>query len=133
MKKLVVGLMIAVGACLPGCQSSTTGPALAAVKGTVTLDGKPMQGGEIRFTAPGQPVKSLEIKDGAFSGQVNSGKNQVDVVWDQDGPPNPMDPSTKIKVNVVGPQFSGPNSVLSANVPTGGASDLKFDVTSARR
>jgi len=133
-KQIVPGLIVAVGVCwLAGCQSSTTGPALATVKGTVMLDGKPMPGGEIRFTAPGQPVKTIEIKDGAFSGQVFAGKNQVDVVWDQDGPPNPMDPSTRIKVNTVALQFSGPNSVLSTNVPTAGASDLKFDVTSARR
>jgi hypothetical protein len=106
---------------------------LATVKGTVNLDGKPMTGGEIRFSVSGQPVKSIEIKDGAFSGQVYTGKNLVEVVWDQDGPPNPMDPSTRIKVNVISPHFSGANSALSADVGANGATDLKFEVTSARR
>jgi hypothetical protein len=118
---------------LTGCKSSSSGPNLVAVKGTVNLDGKPMEGGEIRFIAPGQPAVVIEIKSGAFSGKAPAGKNTVEVVWDQDGPANPMDPSTRIKVNTVSPQFSGPNSTLSADVPAGGASDLKFDVTSARR
>ena len=119
---------------LTGCKSSTTAPAVVPVKGTVNLDGKPMAGGEVRFIAPGQPAQVIEIKsDGTFSGQAYVGKNQVEVVWDQDGPPNPMEPATPIKVNVVAPQFSGADSRLSADVGSGGASDLKFDVTSARR
>jgi hypothetical protein len=120
--------------CVTGCKdSSSTAPGLVSVKGTVTLDGKPMAGGEVRFTAPGQSLRTVEIKDGAFSGQAYPGKNRVDVVWDQDGPPNPMDPSSRIKVNTVAPQFWGPNSKLSADVGTSGATDLKFDVTSVKK
>src|SRR5262245_36710766 len=118
---------------LTGCKSSTTGPTLVPVKGTVNLDGKPMEGGEIRFVVTGQPAVVIEIKGGTFSGKAPVGKNTVEVVWDQDGPPNPMDPSTRIKVNTVAVQFSGANSILSADVPSAGATDLKFDVTSVRR
>ena len=118
---------------LTGCKSSTTGPNMVPVKGTVNLDGKSMDGGEIRFILPGQPAVVIEIKNGAFSGNAPAGKNRVEVVWDQDGPPNPMDPSTRIKVNTVAPQYSGANTILSADVPSAGATDLKFDVTSVRR
>lgn len=91
-----------------------------------------MGGGEIRFTVPEQPTKALPVKDGAFSGEVFVGKNHVDVVWDLDGPPNPMDPNTRIKVNKVAPGYSGPRSPLGADVDAKGANDLKFDVSSAR-
>jgi hypothetical protein len=129
-----VAVLAGVAWCATGCKdSSATTPSLVPVKGTVTLDGKPMAGGEVRFTAPGQTLRTVEIKDGAFSGQAYPGKNRVDVVWDQDGPPNPMDPSSRIKVNTVAPQFSGPNSKLSADIGSSGAPDLKFEVTSARK
>jgi hypothetical protein len=91
-----------------------------------------MDGGEIRFSIPGQPPRSLEIKGGAFSGEAFIGKNVVEVVWDKDGPPNPTDPTTRMKVNTISDKFWGPNSTLSADIAAPGAEDLKFDVTSKR-
>jgi hypothetical protein len=136
MNRLVSSLLLLAFACLPlGCDKSGTnkGPALAKVSGKVTLDGKPMNGGEVRFYLENQPAKSLEIKDGAFSGEVYVGKNRVDVVWDKDGPPNPMMPDgPPVKVNAVAPQFSGVNSPFNVDVPAAGVQDLKFEVTSAR-
>jgi len=114
-----------------GCKKKTgNAPPTAPVKGTVSLDGRPMAGGEVRFAAQGQPPKVLEVKDGSFSGQVFTGKNQIEVVWEKDGPPHPMDPSIRLKVNAVAPQYSGPSSALNADIPTGGSENLKFDVTS---
>jgi len=106
---------------------------MVKVSGTVNLDGKPMEGGEIRFSVPGQPVRSIEIKSGAFSGETFVGKNLVQVVWEKEGPPNPMDPNSKLKVNTVSPRFAGVDSPLSADIGKDGAKDLKFDVTSAKR
>ena len=128
--------VVFLGACLlAGCSDARQAPpSLAKVRGTVTLDGKPMVGGEVRFTASGQPPKALEIKDGNFAGDVHVGKNHVDVVWDKDGPPNPMDPKAPpIKVNAVSNAFSGPNSQLSADVDKGGNASLAFEVKSARK
>jgi len=119
-------LAVVLGCTAPG---PPTVP-VAKVSGTVKLDGKPMGGGEVRFNVPGQPPKSMEIHDGAFSGDAFLGKNQVDVVWDKDGPPNPMDPTTKTKVNVVADQFSGPGSSLKADVAEGAGNTFSFDVTS---
>jgi hypothetical protein len=121
--------------CLFGCGSGGSKlPPLAKVSGKVTLDGNPMGGGEVRFHAVGQPAKVLEVKDGAFSGEVFSGKNTVDVIWDKEGnKPHPMDPSKKIPENVVDAKFSGPSTPFTPEIPTGGTSDLTFAVTSARK
>src|SRR3954466_5874702 len=134
MKRLTCVVTVAVlSRSVIGCKDfAVKGPALAPARGTVNLDGKPMPGGEIRFTVPGQPTEAIEIKDGAFSGQASMGRNRVEVVWEQDGPPNPMDPSTRIKANTVSAQFFGEGSPLSSDVGSKGAADLKFDVTSAR-
>jgi len=136
MKRLPGAVILVVLVwCVVGCGKRTPpGPPLAKVNGKVNLDGKPMAGGEVRFSVSGQPVKSIEIKDGAFSGEAHTGKNRVEVVWEKDGPPNPTDPKLPpIKVNVVDPKFSGMNSPFNVEVPATGASDLKFDVTSARK
>jgi hypothetical protein len=120
-----------VTSVLVGCSGNQGNtPPLAPVSGKVTLDGKPMGGGEVRFSVPGQPVKVLEVKDGAFAGEVFTGKNGVEVVWEVDGGPNPMDPSTKLKVNKVDAKYLGPNSPFSEDIGKEGKSDLHFKVTS---
>jgi hypothetical protein len=119
--------------CVTGCSKAPPGPALVKVKGTVTMDSQPMAGGQILFTVQGQPARSINIKDGTFEGEVHNGANLVEVMWNQDGPPNPMDPSSRIQVNVVSNKFWGPHSTLAVVVPSTGANDLKFEVTSNKR
>lgn len=131
---LCIGLVAALPWCLSGCQNSAqTAPAQAKVSGTVNLDGKPMESGEILFSVAGQGPRTLEIKNGTFSGEVFTGKNRVEVMLQTDGPPNPMDPNTRIKVNAISPEFWGPNTTLHADVISSGATGLNFDVRSARR
>lgn len=133
MKRIACVLLFAFSVLLTGCpDSGPKAPATAKVSGTVTLDGQPLASGEVRFNAAAQPVRTLEVKDGAFSGEVFVGKNQVDVVSEKDGPPHPMDPKTKLKVNVVDPKFAGLNSPFKPDIAASGATDLKFDVTSAK-
>lgn len=115
-----------------GCQAKPPAlPPTAKVEGAVTLDGKPMEGGEVRFQTVGQPVQTIAVKDGKFSGSAYLGQNQVDVVWEKDGPRNPTDPNSFVKVNTVSDKFSGGKSPLKADVGKDGASGLKFEVTSA--
>lgn len=118
---------------LSGCGGGSTNkePALAKVSGTIKLNGKPMAGGEVRFGVPGYPMKSMPISGGSYSGEASVGKNKVEVVWDKDGPPNPTDPTTKMKVNAVNSTFSGPSTILNADVKEGD-NKFNFDVTSAR-
>ena len=116
-----------------GCDDSHKPPSLVKVSGKVTLDGQPMSGGEVRFNVAGEPVKSLPVNDGAFAGEIYVGQSTVEVIWEVDGPPHPMDPTQRIKVNSVDPKFSGPNSPFKKEIPAGGATDLSFEVTSAKK
>ncbi|MBO0698962.1 MAG: hypothetical protein J2P46_11255 [Zavarzinella sp.] len=130
---LCIGLVAALPWCLSGCQNSAqTAPAQAKVSGTVNVDGKPMESGQILFNVGGQAPRTLEVKNGAFSGEVFTGKNRVEVVLLKEGPPNPMDPKTRIQVNSIAPEFWGPNTTLHADVTSSGATGLQFDVRSAR-
>jgi hypothetical protein len=131
-------LFVATMAFLTGCggggASNVAAPASSKVSGTVQLDGKPMAGGEVRFHAPGQPVKILEIKDGAFSGDVYPGNNRVEVLWQKNGPPNPMDKNLPpMVINTVAPEFSGIQSTLKQDVPVSGSTGLTFEVKSAKK
>jgi hypothetical protein len=136
MKRLLcVLLCLALCSLLTGCpKGKDKPPSTAKVSGTVALDGKPMEGGEVNFNIAGHPPKSLPVKGGAFSGEVYIGKNTVDVVWYRDSKPNPMDPKLPpTPVNVVAPEFQGANSPFKPDIPEGGKTDLKFEVKSAPR
>jgi hypothetical protein len=122
-----------VALLVAGCaEKGPVPPPLAKVAGTVTLDGKAMEGGEVRFNVIGQPPVALAVQGGTFAGEAYVGQNQIDVVWDKDGPPHPMDPTIRIKENVISTAFQGPSSPLKAEVTAAGVSDLKFAVTSAK-
>jgi hypothetical protein len=125
-------LLFLLVAATVSCNKNPGVSPLATVSGTVLLDGNPMPEGEIRFSMLGEPPRSLEVRDGKFSGEASVGDNRVEVVSEQEGEPHPMDPSQRLKENIVDPQFWGPNTTLKQNVPSGGASDLKFEVTSRR-
>jgi hypothetical protein len=107
-------------------------PPLAKVSGNVSLDGAPMPQGQVRFVLEGQPGRTVEVKDGAFTGEAFTGKNRVEVVSEKDGPPHPMEQGKFLKVNVVDAKYSGMSSQLTADVPASGATGLKFEVTSAK-
>jgi len=63
---------------LIGCGGKSSGPPMADVKGKVTLDGTPLASGKIVFDeGPGVPATELDIKDGAYSGQVSVGSKTV--------------------------------------------------------
>jgi len=113
-----------------GCDSGLKRPPIVQIKGTVNLDGKPMTQGEIRFEVAGEPGHELQVKDGAFSGEANIGKNRVEVKMYKEGPPLSTDPEKKpTKINVIPAQYNS-QTKLSAEITSSGASDLKFDVTS---
>jgi len=127
-------LVCGVVAVAYGCRGrSSTGPATAPVSGTVTLDGEPMQGGEVRFMVPGQPPRVMPVENGGFSGAAFLGENQVDVVWERDGPPNPMNPVDRLKINVVSERFSGGRSPFTVDIPPAGVDAVTLAVTSAAK
>jgi hypothetical protein len=127
---LVVCMGIVV-ALTSGCTPAVPKPPPAAtVKGTVRLDGKPMKSGDIEFEIVAQPSKTLKIEDGVFSGEVFAGKNTVRIHIYKNGPPIPTDPEKKpMKIESL-PEKYNLKTTLSADVPEGGKSDLKFEATS---
>jgi hypothetical protein len=124
----LVCLSLAVGAL--GCEERKKPPPPAApVKGTVTLDGKPMPEGEIILSL-GETPSVLVIKDGAFAGTALTGSNHVEIRAFKVGPPLSTDPNKEpTKVNFI-PSRYNVSSTLTADVTTGGTNEFKFDVTS---
>ena len=59
-----------------GCGNKQT---YAKVKGTVVLNGKPLDKGEIAFTVVGRPPTFMDVVDGKFSGQAIVGENTISV------------------------------------------------------
>lgn len=125
---LAVGLLT-IAAVAVGCAGADAPKvsAKADVAGTVTLDGKPMdeERGEISFAIGGEAPVVLPVKGGKFEGKVSVGENLVTVRALKKGEPIIMD----------GKPFGEPvdenyvaEKPLKANVPAGGAKDLKFDV-----
>ena len=115
-----------------GCSGSSKKgpPPKVAVKGTVTLDGKPIPDGEILFTVQDEAPQPLPIKDGSFSGEAMTGKNRVEIRAFKSGPPPTTDPKgPPSKINIVPDKYNG-KSTLTAEIPADGASSLKFEVTS---
>lgn len=65
-----------------GCSGGNEGPSLAAVAGTVQYDGAPIEEGRITFRADAGAGRaySTDIKNGAFSLEVEPGKAKVEVI-----------------------------------------------------
>jgi hypothetical protein len=123
----VVIVLALTSGCTP---SNPKPPPMAKVSGKVTLDGAPMKDGEIEFEAVAQPPRTLKIEDGAFSGEVFSGKNVIRLHQFKEGPPASTDPDKKpMKMEALPAKYNA-QSTLSADVPAAGTTELKFEATS---
>ena len=129
----VVSLAVALVVFGIGCgPSEPKGPKLFPVKGSVTLDGNPMESGEVIFTAPGNAsVSTFEVKGGSFSGQAAAGENKVSVMSYKQGEAVQMGDQKfgGEKENFIPAQFNH-QTTLSAKVAESGANEFKFEVTS---
>lgn len=124
---LSFALFFAVGC---GGGSGVEAPPTSKVKGVVTLDGNPLAEGEITFEIVGKSLSTLEIKDGAFSGDAPQGKNTVAIRAYKAGPPLDTEPSGPPTKNNFIPARFNDETTLSAEVSASGSEDLKFAVTS---
>jgi hypothetical protein len=113
-----------------GCSGRSGQPPTAGVKGTITMDGKPLQTGELHFGVPGAPPSVLKVADGKFSGQAPVGQNKVELVILTDGPPNPKYPGVAAKINIAPGKYWGPNTALDAPVSATGPNEFTFNVKS---
>jgi hypothetical protein len=98
MKHSLRLLVIVMVAMLVGCGGNKN--SYAKVKGTVTLNGKPLDKGEITFSLPGKPPTFMDITDGKFSGQALIGSNTISVsVKKKSGAaPKPLPPQAQAQM-----------------------------------
>jgi hypothetical protein len=68
-------LSICVFSTVIGCGPS--GPIESQVDGTFKVDGKPVLNGVVVFEMNGETSKTLQVKDGKFSGKAWVGSNRV--------------------------------------------------------
>jgi hypothetical protein len=115
-----------------GCSSGPKTEPTAKVSGTVNLNGKPMNEGEISFVGDAGTVPDiLPVSGGTFEGAVKLGKKRVEIRAYRPGkpPPSATEPAGDVKENYLPDRFND-NSKLTAEVTASGLSPNKFDVES---
>jgi hypothetical protein len=126
---LLCAVLVAVG-----CSSGPKPAPSTTASGTVNVDGKPLEDGEIMFSIEGKGPMILPIKGGKFEGKVNVGDNAVQIRAYKMGEPIMMDGKPfgdPVKVNYIDEKFND-KSELKSKVDAAGAKDLKFDVESKK-
>jgi hypothetical protein len=116
---------------LCGCGSNEPYP--VAVKGTVSLDGKPLAEGQISFITLGQVPEPVEIKDGKFQGKAKWGSRRVEIAAYR---PYPIPPSVPLSMHALMkdgkenylPEIYHTHSTLTAEVQKNGNNDFTYDL-----
>ncbi|MEM8734839.1 MAG: hypothetical protein AAGG44_11480 [Planctomycetota bacterium] len=134
--------------CLAGCGSAGSFER-AAVSGSVSLDGKPLKDGVVRFVpkdgTPG-PKLSVPVKDGRFAADRQDGpsvgSHRVEIesldtggyeLDDEDAIDQlKAERKRRIAVDKVPEQYNT-RSVLTAEVASGDLNELNFELTSRRK
>jgi hypothetical protein len=116
---------------LVGCSGSSAERPVK-VKGTVTLDQKPLAEGDIVFRTPGAAPNLIPITNGSFEGEVTPGKKIVEIRAYKPQPPPPPMPGVTFepgKINYIPAQYNDA-SKIEKEVTPGGPNEFKFEVTS---
>lgn len=117
-----------------GCSDSAPTYTGVPVKGTVLLDGKPLDDGQIQIkTVATGALDSIPIQNGQFSGTAQAGMKRVEIYAFKIAPP-PAEtttgmPQEEVKTNYLPARYNT-ESTLTAEVKETGANEFKFDVTS---
>jgi len=122
---LVVGIVALHAGCGPAAVPK------AAVSGTVTLDGKPMEEGEVSFVTPGLPPELVSVRNGTFQGKVGVGSRRIEIRAYRLGKPYFMGP-TKFEPspeNYLPARFNS-ESNLVADVTAAGPNEYHWEVQS---
>ncbi len=118
---------------LAGCHqaSGLPEPQRFPVRGTVTLDGKPLASGVIYFkTVQTGALDNAEIKDGQFEGKAQVGDRRVEICSYETLPPKADDPmATAIQRNTIPPKYNL-ESTLTAKVTQEGPNEFRFELSS---
>ena len=128
----LVAFSIAILLGVSGCGSATANVELADVAGTVELDGKPLESGEVVFVLLGEHSALIPIKKGTFSGEAGVGENRVEIYSYRSGGEVVEMGGEKFggeEVNFIPPKYNASSS-LTATVTAEGNQGFAFEVTS---
>jgi len=121
--------LLAVGLALSGCGPAE--PVKVPVRGTVLLDGRPLDEGTVYFkTIQEGSVERMDVQDGKFEGTAELGERRVEVCRFREGDPIATGaanfPNT---INTI-PSRYNTESELTATVTENGPNEFTFEVTS---
>lgn len=131
LKRTTNAILIAIGALLlSACGSSEDKK--YPVNGTVSVDGKPLADGSVKFVSEGD-FDSLEVKDGKFSGEVREGEHKVEIYGYREAESSAASEmygadAEASKENFLPDKFNT-NSTTNETVSADGSNDFKFEVS----
>jgi hypothetical protein len=132
MLRFSAGMMVCVVlVVVGGCSRPGAGPQLYPVSGKVTLDGKPIESGEIIFSAAdGSHVAGGQIEDGEYALRASAGRKRVQITAMRDVPgefreDNPGE-RVQVREQYIPPQYNS-QSTLEVNIEKA-RDDVIFDL-----
>lgn len=121
-------ILVVCAALAGGCSPGVPEPTRVDVSGEVTIDGKPLEKGQIYFkTVAAGSIDSIEIVGGKFAGKAELGPRRVEItaMRPASGGTPGMDAGEENYI----PAKYNVNSKLTADVTAGGPNQFQFEVT----
>lgn len=124
----MIGLALLAGGCGPARRADT-----APVTGQVTLGGRPIEAGDIRFEPedPHRAATGSPIECGRYSGQAPIGRNRVLITASGTTAASPIFEGVRLPVNIVPARYND-TTTLTAEVVAGETNTLAFSVEADR-
>jgi hypothetical protein len=128
MRRVTVTVLPVLLLALMGC-----GPGQATVSGTVALDGKPLEEGNIAFRP--LPAKASSeaiggpIKDGKYEVKARPGLNRVEITATRIVPGKKDNFGTPLRQSIIPIRYNA-QSELTKNISVGATKELNFELTS---
>lgn len=134
LKSIAILLALAAGTIASGCNGQRAEPKSYPVQGEVTLNGKPMESGEVIFVSVADGIRdTVKVADGKFSGEVLAGDRKIEIrsyiakegntkMYGADAEPS--------YVNII-PKKYNEETELTATVKESDDNSFSFEVTSS--
>ena len=128
MRRVTVTVLPVLLLALMGCS-----PGQATVSGTVALDGKPLEEGNIAFrplpaTASSEAIGG-PIKDGKYEVKARPGLNRVEITATRIVPGKKDNFGTSLRQSIIPIRYNA-QSELTKNISVGATKELNFELTS---
>ncbi len=76
----IFALLVLAAIFTTGCNNQRSVPKSYPVQGEVTLNGKPMESGDVVFVSVAEGIRdTLKVEDGKFSGEVLPGERKIEI------------------------------------------------------